>query len=116
MRLPRACRQILGWLNQNDERSPDLLLHRLFQRLGKAYPGTLLLHPEPYGALLESLDLKGPAQHDALMHYLGQWYANAHDCYWHERHTWARSDHLGYWAFEAALVAFLWSVQGDGLE
>jgi len=113
---PERVDQVLGWLNQDDERSSDLLLHRLFQRLGKAYPGTSLLHPEPYGALLESLDLKGPAQHDALMHYLGQWYANAHGCYWHERHTRARSDHLGYWAFEAALVAFLWSVQGDALE
>ncbi len=42
---PDRVGQVLGWLNQDDERSPDLLLHRLFLRLGKAYPGTSLLHP-----------------------------------------------------------------------
>ncbi|HEN8705016.1 MULTISPECIES: PoNi-like cognate immunity protein [Pseudomonas] len=113
---PDRVGQVLGWLNQDDERSPDLLLHRLFLRLGKAYPGTSLLHPETYAALLESLDLRGQAQHEALLRYLERWYAKAHVCYWHERHARARGDHLGYWAFEAAMVAFLWSVPGDALE
>lgn len=113
---PDRVDQVLGWLNQDDERSPDLLLHRLFLRLGKAYPGTSLLHPETYAALLESLDLRGQAQHEALLRYLEQWYAKAHGCYWHDRHARARGDHLGYWALEAALVAFLWSVPGDALE
>ena len=113
---PERVGQVLGWLNQDDERSPDLLLHRLFQRLGKAYPGISLLHPEPYATLLESLDLCGRAQQQALLRYLDQWYIGAQGCYWHERHARARGDHLGYWAFEAALVAFLWSVPGDTLK
>lgn len=87
---PDRVDQVLGWLNQDDERSPDLLLHRLFLRLGKAYPGTSLLHPETYAALLESLDLRGQAQHEALLRYLEQWYAKAHGCYWHDRHARAR--------------------------
>lgn len=104
---PQRVGQLVSWIQHDDERGHDALLHRLFARVGQVYPGKTLIHPQPYANLLETLDRKGHEQQQHLQHYLKNWYDASRDCYWHGRHSRMRGDHFGYWAFETALVALL---------
>lgn len=112
---PQQVEQLPCWINHDDERSHDVLLHRLFDRVGQTYPGETLIHPQPYKILLEALDLRHDEQQQALFQYLNEWYDGSQNCYWHGRHHRPRGDHFGYWAFEAALVVLLWKIDDTSL-
>ncbi len=107
---PQRIEWLLSWINRDDERGHDALLHRLFDRVEKTFAGKTLIHPQPYSTLLETLDLRSAEQRQHLSLYLKHWYGGLQGCYWHGRHGRARGDHIGYWAFEAALVALLWKI------
>jgi len=108
---PGRIGQIAAWLNDSPADGQDLLLRQLFVRVGVTFPGSVLIHEQPYNELLSAVSSEGDEQQQALRAYLKKWYRGMRNCYWHDRHK-ARSDagFFGYWAFEAGLVTVLWGV------
>ena len=108
---PSRIGQIAAWLNDSPADGQDLLLRQLFVRVGVTFPGSVLIHEQPYNELLSAVSSEGDEQQQALRAYLKKWYRGMRNCYWHDRHK-ARSDagFFGYWAFEAGLVTVLWGV------
>lgn len=101
---PQRVDSLLSWINRDDDRGHDALLHRLFERVGKTFAGKTLIHPQPYSTLLETLDLRGAEQRHHLSLYLKHWYGGLQGCYWHGRHRRARGDHLGYYVCVERMV------------
>ncbi|MFJ7886414.1 PoNe immunity protein domain-containing protein [Pseudomonas sp. NPDC096917] len=109
--MPNRIQQIASWISTDSDDGQDVLLRRLFARVGIALPGDKLIHEKPYGELLSALNTRGDEQQQAVRTYLKQWYRGMRNCYWHDRHK-RRADagFFGYWAFEAGLVTLLWEV------
>lgn len=108
--MPGRIEQIASWISTDPEDGQDLLLRRLFARVGISLPSDKLIHDKPYAELLAALDGSGDEQQQALRAYLKQWYRGMRNCYWHDRHKRNMEAFFGYWAFEAGLVTLLWDV------
>jgi len=108
--IPGRIEQIATYISAHPKDGLDLLLRRLFARVGITLPGDRLIHEKPYAELLAALDASGDEQQQALRTYLKQWYRGMRNCYWHDRHKRNMEAFFGYWAFEAGLVTLLWEV------
>jgi hypothetical protein len=105
---------IATWISTDPEDGQDVLVSRLFGRMGVSLPGESLIHEKPYADLLRATETQGEAQQQAMADYLKRWYGGMKDCYWYDLHK-ERTDagFFGYWAFEAGLVTLLWNID-DG--
>lgn len=101
---------IATWISTDPEDSQDVLVSRLFGRLGVSLPGDSLIHEKPYADLLRATETQGEAQQKAMADYLKRWYGGMKDCYWYDGHKNLGVFFFGYWAFEAGLVTLLWNI------
>ena len=104
---------IATWISTNPEDGQDVLVSRLFGRLGISLPGDSLIHEKPYADLLRATETQGEAQRQAVADYLKHWYGGMKDCYWYDRHKRLNAFFFGYWSFEAGLMTLLWNID-DG--
>lgn len=109
--MPGRIRQVASYLSEDSSDGEDLLIRRLFARVGVAVPGHQLIHERPYGELLSAVDVEADEQQQALRSYLKKWYRGMRNCYWYDIHK-ERSDagFFGYWALEAGMVTVLWGI------
>jgi hypothetical protein len=101
---------IATWISTDPEDGQDVLVSRLFGRLGVSLPGDSLIHEKPYADLLRATETYGEEQQKAIADYLKRWYGGMKGCYWYDRHKRLDAGFFGYWAFEAGLVTLLWGV------
>ncbi|RAR64045.1 uncharacterized protein DUF1910 [Paraburkholderia unamae] len=101
---------IATWISTDPEDGQDVLVSRLFGRLGVSLPGESLIHAKPYADLLSATETHGEAQQRAMADYLKRWYGGMKDCYWYDGHKNLGVFFFGYWAFEAGLVTLLWNI------
>ena len=101
---------IATWISTDREDGRDVLVSRLFGRLGVSLPGESPIHEKPYADLLRATETQGEAQQKAMADYLKRWYGGMKDCYWRDRHKRLNGFFFGYWAFEAGLVTLLWNI------
>jgi hypothetical protein len=101
---------IATWISTDPEDGQDVLVSRLFGRLGVSLPGDSLIHEKPYADLLLATETQGEAQQKAMADYLKHWYGGMKGCYWYDRHKRLNAFFFGYWAFEAGLVTLLWNI------
>ncbi|APR34913.1 PoNi-like cognate immunity protein [Paraburkholderia sp. SOS3] len=101
---------IATWISTESEDGQDVLVSRLFGRLGISLPGDSLIHEKPYADLLRATETQDEAQQQAMADYLKRWYGGMKDCYWYDRHKRLEAGFFGYWAFEAGLVTLLWNI------
>jgi hypothetical protein len=104
---------IATWISTDPEDGQDVLVSRLFGRMGVSLPGDSLIHQKPYADLLRATETQGEAQQQAMADYLKRWYGGMKDCYWYDGHKNLGVFFFGYWAFEAGLVTLLWNID-DG--
>lgn len=101
---------IATWISTDPKDGEDVLVSRLFGRLGVSLPGDSLIHEKPYSDLLRATETQGEAQQQAMVNYLKRWYGGMKNCYWHDRHKRLEAGFFGYWSFEAGLVSLLWNI------
>ena len=101
---------IATWISTDPEDGQDLLVSRLFGRLGVSLPGESLIHEKPYADLLGATETQGVPQQTAMAGYLKRWYGGMKNCYWYDGHKNLGVFFFGYWSFEAGLVTLLWDI------
>jgi hypothetical protein len=101
---------IATWISTDPEDGQDLLVSRLFGRLGVALPGDSLIHEKPYADLLQATETHGEKQQKTMADYLKRWYSGMKGCYWYDGHENLGVFFFGYWAFEAGLMTLLWNI------
>ena len=101
---------IATWISTDPDDGQDVLMSRLFGRLGISLPGASLIHAKPYADLLRATETQGEAQQRAMADYLKYWYGGRKDCYWYDGHKSLGVFFFCYWAFEAGLVTLLWNI------
>ena len=101
---------IVTWISTGPDDGQDVLMSRLFGRLGVSLSGASLIHAKPYADLLRAIETQGEVQQQAMADYLKYWYGGMNDCYWYDGHKSLGVFFFGYWAFEAGLVTLLWNI------
>lgn len=101
---------IATWISKSPDDGQDILVRKLFDRLGIHFPGESLIHDKPYAALLKATESIGGEQQADMKQYLKQWYRGMKNCYWYNAHKNLQGFFFGYWSFEAALVTLAWNI------